>query len=83
MTVRELKELIDSFDDEELDQEVYILEQPNWPFVYSVDTAEHMTDSYWGDDDDRSRDQQPGLYLAEGTQLGYASSVQCDTFGWR
>lgn len=89
MTIRELKDIIDGIDEEHLDEEVYLLIQPNWPFVYDVSQADHIPNSAWAEEfedlepEQRPRDQRPGLYLAEGSQLGYASQIQCDYFGWR
>lgn len=92
MKIRDLKELIDSMDEEELDSNVYLLIQPNWPFVYSVSSAEYISQLDFDypatsdpDDDEEGffGEKRPGLYLAEGSQLGYATNVELDRFGWR
>lgn len=92
MTIRELKELVNGVGEEHLDEEVYLLIQPNWPFVYSVSSAEYISKLEFeypatGDPDDDEEgfmgEARPGLYLAESSQLGYASNVELDHFGWR
>lgn len=96
MTIRELKDIIDNIDEEDLDQEVYMLQQPNWPFIYNVSEAGYIParafeepeegeaeDLEYPDDFYSEEDKRPGLYLAEGSQLAYAGSVELDYFGWR
>lgn len=96
MTIRELKDIIDSIDEEDLDQGVYMLQQPNWPFTYSVSQADYIPAGAFeepeeGEEEDfehphdyySDEDKRPGLYLAEGRQLAYAGSVELDYFGWR
>lgn len=96
MTIRELKDIINSIDEEDLDQGVYMLQQPNWPFTYSVSQADYIPagafeEPEMSEEEDfehphdcyREEDKRPGLYLAEGSQLAYAGSVELDYFGWR
>lgn len=96
MTIRELKDIINSIDEEDLDQEVYMLQQPNWPFTYSVSQADYIPAGAFEESEEsgeedfecphdcyREEDKRPGLYLAEGRQLAYAGSVELDYFGWR
>jgi hypothetical protein len=64
MTVEELRELLEQFDDE---TEVRIASQPNYPFEYSIAGAVDGRDIYFeGADGERNV-----LYLLEGRQLGY------------
>lgn len=88
MTIRELKDIINSIDEEDLDQGVYMLQQPNWPFTYSVSQADYIPEGAFENPDPEGdfyseEDKRPGLYLAEGNQLAYAGSIELDYFGWR
>ncbi|MBX3045149.1 MAG: hypothetical protein KIT33_15370 [Candidatus Kapabacteria bacterium] len=58
MTVAELIETLQDFD---LDMEVRIAHQPNWPFEYSIE-------SIWQDEEG---EYSEAIYLVEGSQLGY------------
>lgn len=70
MTVRELREELERFDP---DAEVRLMEQPSWPFEYSVAGVWSPDDS---EDPDRFEpDGRPVevVYLTEGSQLAYGT----------
>ena len=69
MTVGELKEILEGFDDE---VEVRLAMQPNWPFEYSVSDSVAIAgegDNF--DDYDAPAGAVTILYLAEDRQLDY------------
>lgn len=86
MTVGELKDILEGYDDE---LEVRFMSQPNWPFEYSIEGAvsrEEMNedaDDEDGEGDEEFEDDEEGkenqnkpkdcLFLVEGQQLGYGS----------
>lgn len=49
------------------DPQVFLAEQPNWPFKYSI-SGVHETDK--------------GIYIEEGTQLAYLDSEVKEAIGW-
>lgn len=61
MTVRDLIEVLECFDD---DMEVRIAEQPNYPFEYSIVGAVEF----------ENYNEENCLYLCEGRQIDYLSS---------
>lgn len=86
MTIRELKDILDGVSEEHLDEQVYMLIQPNWPFVYSVSNADYIPSEDFtaeSPEEETVENPRPGLYLAEGSQLDYARQVELDHFGWR
>ena len=68
MTVSELKEILDYYDD---DMEVRFASQPSWPFEYSIIAAvtAHV-------------DEEDVIYLEEGRQLGYLPREAKEELGW-
>ena len=68
MTVSELKEILEHYDD---DMEVRFASQPNWPFQYSILDAvlAHV-------------DEEDVIYLEEGQQLGYLPREAKEELGW-
>ena len=68
MTVSELKEILEHYDD---DMEVRFASQPNWPFEYSILDAvmAHV-------------DEEDVIYLEEGQQLGYLAREAKEELGW-
>lgn len=68
MTVSELKEILEHYDD---DMEVRFASQPNWPFEYSILDAvlAHV-------------DEEDVIYLEEGQQLGYLPREAKEELGW-
>ena len=68
MTVSELKEILEHYDDE---MEVRFASQPNWPFDYSILDAvlAHV-------------DEEDVIYLEEGQQLGYLPREAKEELGW-
>lgn len=89
MTVRDLKELLDQFDD---DTVVRLAMQPAWPFEYDIsdviewdnamENYNRELDEMRGEDpeyieewreENERPDSDPVCYLVEGTQLGYIS----------
>lgn len=86
MTVGELLEALqDIADTHGEDVEVRLAHQPQWPFEYSVDDvvlveASKLTDD---EDDEESDQQEPVVYIAEKSQLGYLSGAATKALGWR
>ena len=76
MTVRELIEYLEQFDE---DAQVLIMEQPSWPFEYSIDgviTREELIERRKEEDDGTAEELGYGMdktdvFLVEGTQLRY------------
>lgn len=68
LTVGELKERLDGVDDE---VEVRLVEQPSWPFEYSLAGVTLLTDHDLEHDGDHEAEEI--LYLVEGRQICYAS----------
>ena len=76
MTVRELIEYLEQFDE---DAQVLIMEQPSWPFEYSIDgviTREELIERRKEEDDGTAEELGDGMnkndvFLVEGTQLRY------------
>ena len=68
MTVSELKEILEHYDD---DMEVRFASQPNWPFEYSILDAVMV-----------HVDEEDVIYLEEGQQLGYLSREAKEELGW-
>ena len=68
MTVSELKEILEHYDD---DMEVRFASQPSWPFEYSILNAvlAHV-------------DEEDVIYLEEGSQLGYLPREAKEELGW-
>ena len=68
MTVSELKEILEHYDD---NMEVRFASQPNWPFEYSILDAvlAHV-------------DEEDVIYLEEGQQLGYLPREAKEELGW-
>lgn len=82
-TIKELKDVIDSIPEEDLDKPVYLLMQPNWPFDYSISQADFIPEERWEREGYDQNEKRPGLYLTEGSQLCYAGSVELSYFDWR
>ena len=76
MTVGELKELLDDYEDH---QEVKFMGQPNWPFEFSISHMKSRADINRGkqeeDEDNEIEDDEDNddLFLVEGEQLCYGS----------
>lgn len=68
MTVSELKEILEYYDD---DIEVRFASQPNWPFEYSILDAVMV-----------NVDEEDIIYLEEGQQLGYLNYKAKEELGW-
>ena len=68
MTVSELKEILEHYDD---DMEVRFASQPNWPFEYSILDAVMV-----------HVDEEDVIYLEEGRQLGYLPREAKEELGW-
>ena len=68
MTVSELKEILEYYDD---DIEVRFASQPNWPFEYSILDAVMV-----------NVDEEDIIYLEEGQQLGYLNHKAKEELGW-
>ena len=68
MTVSELKEILEHYDD---DMEVRFASQPNWPFEYSILDAVMV-----------HVDEEDVIYLEEGQQLGYLPREAKEELGW-
>ena len=68
MTVSELKEILEYYDD---DMEVRFASQPNWPFEYSILDAVMV-----------NVDEEDVIYLEEGRQLGYLNHKAKEELGW-
>lgn len=79
MKVAELKELLEGVDD---DLEVMIVQQPHWPFVYSVQAAATRQDiiNYNDVDENETEDKENVFYIIEGQQLRYADGIEARGF---
>lgn len=82
MTVRELKDLLEDFEDE---CEVRFASQPGWAFEYEIDDAV-SPDAREVDDDgepaEAGDEAVPVVYLVEGRQIGYLPGFVADSIGW-
>jgi hypothetical protein len=67
MNVRDLIEMLQDYDE---DAEVFIMEQPNWPFEYSVIGV--ISRSEFEKDEDNDKDSND-VFLLEGRQLRYGN----------
>lgn len=84
MTVADLKDLLDNYDD---DAQVLLMTQSSWPFENAVDGAcsrEEMADGVGENDedvdssdreDDRGKIRSSDVFLVEGSQLRYGSKA--------
>jgi hypothetical protein len=74
MTVGELKEYLENFDDE---AEVRIMSQPSWPFEYSIDSVksrEDFEDIENSEDEPQRREKNiSDVFIIEGSQLCYGN----------
>lgn len=77
MTVRQLMEELEQYDP---DAQVLMMQQPSWPFEYSIEgvTQRWMFDEELATDDAEDRDDRgtkrgSDVFLLEGTQLRYGS----------
>jgi len=76
MTIRELIELLEQYDD---DREVRLATQPNYPLEYTVGGVvgtEEIADD--PDEDIVDADDDGPVWVVEGSQLGYASKALWD-----
>jgi len=79
MTIKELIESLESaMEDVGEDCEVRLAFQPNYPLEYSVGPVEVA----WGEDEEADNDGTV-VYIGEGGQLGYLSSLASQWLGWR
>lgn len=83
MTVGELKNLLESFDDE---TEVRFASQPNWPFEYEIEDAVLADLNYTGEQslEEYYKEEREDyvVYLVEGRQLRYLPSLAKEVIGW-
>lgn len=84
MTVGALKEILEGLDD---NVEVRLMNQPSWPFEYSVrgcvtdDEIRCIKNAGRDEDEDNgARDATKVLYLVEGVQLGYGDKAAWNEF---
>ena len=72
MTVQELIEALEEYDPEAT---VHLMEQPSWPFEYSIDAVKARCEFGGGDDEEENEDDLNGsdVFLLEGRQLRYGS----------
>lgn len=77
VSAMKVAELLDALDGVDEDAEVYLANQMSYPFTYAVEgvsTSEYMVannpDEY-EDEDDEDEQLRKGVYIFEGTQLGY------------
>lgn len=73
MTVGELRELLEQYDDA---TEVRLMTQSAWPFenaVHGVVSAQEIADDDEPDDEDLDEPVEPVVYICEGTQLKYGT----------
>jgi hypothetical protein len=78
MNVAELREMLDGLPD---DTEVRIAQQPNWPFEYSIADVVIIGGELGATEE--HEDDEPVVYLVEGTQLGYLPGHVSRELGWR
>ena len=74
MTVRELREMLEMFDDE---AEVRIMSQPSWPFEYSINNViarGDFEDIENSEDESQRSDKKDGdVFIIEGNQICYGN----------
>ena len=73
MTVGELKELLDQYEDE---CKIFIMEQPSWPFENGIAGTVQRDEFDQEDDECRRPDdktQATDVFILEGPQLRYGS----------
>jgi len=74
MTVAELKDLLDQYDDE---TEVRFISQPSWPFEYSIKGVVQRADFEVVKNEDDSA-KENCIFLVEGSQLCYGNKRAWD-----
>lgn len=67
MNVRDLIEMLQDYDE---DAEVFIMEQPNWPFEYSVIGVISRSEFEKDEEDDKDSND---VFILEGRQLRYGN----------
>ena len=84
MTVGQLLEALQDIAEEHgEDVEVRLAHQPQWAFEYSIDDVVMVEASGPSDDEDEDSDQEePVVYIAEKSQLGYLSGAASKALGW-
>ena len=83
MQVRDLIEILEQFDEE---AEVFIAEQPGWPFEYAIDDVVEVTPEFDEDEsppDDYDENAPNPVYIVEGNQLRYLPGYASEQIGWR
>lgn len=88
MTVKELIETLQEFDE---NAEVFIAQQPTWPFQYSIGEVVEITardewelDAEEGEEEPADLDDRPNkVYIGEREQLGYLDGAARQALGWR
>lgn len=77
MNVRELIEELQRFDG---DAEVYLMEQPSWPFEYAIAGVVERIEFERDEDEISDGEKKPNdVFILEGSQLRYGSK---DAWGW-
>jgi hypothetical protein len=81
MTVNELIErLIEYRDVLGGDTEVRSMQQPSWPFEYSIEGLVSTDEMRSEDDDDDDSEAETKVFILEGTQLCYGSKSAWDQY---
>ena len=84
MTVQELIEALEEYDPEAT---VHLMEQPSWPFEYSIgEIVECGPDcGQRADEEDEVSEDGPDevtVYIGEGQQVGYLPGAPAGCLGW-
>ena len=96
MTVGELLELSQEFEDMDPETEIRIASQPHWPFEYSIMPEVHIAERNVKQDEDEGEGEGEGeddgketvtvIYLAEHKQIDYLNDDTREFFnarGWK
>lgn len=83
MTVGQLLEALQDIAEEHGgDVEVRLAHQPQWAFEYSIDDVVLVEASEPDEDDEDADQEEPVVYIAEKSQLGYLSGAASKALGW-
>jgi hypothetical protein len=81
MTVNELIERLTEYRDVlGGDTEVRSMQQPSWPFEYSIEGLVSTEEMRSEDDDDKTSETETKVFILEGTQLCYGSKSAWDQY---
>lgn len=83
MTLGQLLEALQDIAEEHgADVEVRLAHQPQWAFEYSIDDVVLVEASEPSEDDEDADQEEPVVYIAEKSQLGYLGGAAAKALGW-